>query len=87
MNAAAPADVNVNVRAAVYTMATVPGVTASMTTVATTAMTLRFRRRGCTQHHNRCTERGDAIGPSKGADCQHTCQQLTRSHDTSPSWN
>jgi hypothetical protein len=87
MNAATHADVNVNVRAAVCTMATVPGVTASMTTVATTAMTLRFRRRGCTQHHNRCTDRGDAIGPCKGADCQHTCQQLTRSHDTSPSWN
>lgn len=65
MNAATHTDVNIYVCAAVCTMPAVPGVTAAMTTVATTAMTLRFRRRGCTQHHNRCSDRGDAIGPGK----------------------
>ena len=92
-SAAVHPDMDVNVRAAVRNvpaaMTTVPGMTtmaaAVTTTMTATAVALSLRRGGGrAQHHNRCTNCGNAIHPGKGADRQRTRQQLTRSHDTSP---
>ena len=97
-SAAVNTDMDVNVRAAVRDVpTTVPSMTAMAAAVTTTmaaavtttvAAALGLRRGGGrAQHHNRCTNCGDAIHPGKGANRQRTRQHLTRSHDTSPSWN